>query len=163
MSRHLALGGILAALLFAAQAALAFLPNIELVSLLVILYTLFLGKRVVPVLLVFALLEGLLYGFGLWWVSYLYVWPLLAGLAALLKRAGASPFAYAILSGGFGLSFGLLCAIPYLAGGPGAALAWWIAGIPFDLVHGAGNLVLALVLFVPLHRLFSSVLPRIQS
>ena len=91
MSRHLALGGILAALLFAAQAALAFLPNIELVSLLVILYTLFLGKRVVPVLLVFALLEGLLYGFGLWWVSYLYVWPLLAGLAALLKRAGASP------------------------------------------------------------------------
>ena len=30
---------------------------------------------------------------------------------------------------------------------------WWIAGIPFDLVHGISNLILALILFQPLRRI----------
>ena len=37
--------GLLTAIVFAVQVALGFLPNIELVTLLFILYTLFLGKK----------------------------------------------------------------------------------------------------------------------
>ena len=40
----------------------------------------------------------------------------------------------------------------------GLALSWWISGIPFDLLHGAGNFAMALALFKPcravLYRLY---------
>ena len=85
-SRRLAVDGLLTALLFVSQVAIGYLPNIELVSLFVITYTLVLGKRVIPILTAFTLLEGILYGFGIWWVSYLYLWPVLAGLTWVLRK-----------------------------------------------------------------------------
>ena len=154
-SKRLAADGLLTAVLLVLQVALSYLPNIELVSLSVILYTLVLGKRVIPILLAFSLLEGLLYGFGIWWISYLYIWPILAGCTWMLKKFHSPDWGYWFLSCGFGLCFGLLCSIPYLAGGLGAALAWWIAGIPFDLLHGLGNLAVASVLFHPFKRILS--------
>ena len=70
-ARRLALLGILTAVLLGGQVALAALPNVEIVSLLVILYALLLGRQAFLVVYAFVLLEGCLYGFGLWWVSYL--------------------------------------------------------------------------------------------
>jgi len=62
-----------------------------------------------------------------------------------------SPLGWAVLAGGFGLLFGVLCTPVYvLTGGPAFALSWWLSGIPFDLAHCGGNFVLALVLFRPL-------------
>lgn len=47
--------------------------------------------------------------------------------------------------------FGALCAIPYLfMGGVKTAFAWWVAGIPWDLVHGAANFVIMVTLYKPL-------------
>ena len=43
----------------------------------------------------------------------------------------------ALLSAAFGLTFGAFCSIVTLiAAGWKAAFSWWIAGIPYDLVHG---------------------------
>lgn len=160
-ARHLALLGILTAVLLGGQVALAALPNVEVVSLLVILYALALGRQVFLVVYAFVLLEGCLYGFGLWWVSYLYVWTLLAGLALALRRRDLPALFWAIVSGFFGLAFGALCALPYLvAGGPAAALSYWLAGLGFDLIHCAGNFFLCLLLFRPLHRLLETLLRR---
>ena len=39
---------------------------------------------------------------------------------------------------------------PYLAFGPGAALANWVSGIPFDIAHCAGNFLTTLLLYTPL-------------
>ncbi len=147
--------GLLAAVLFVLQVALMYFPNVELVSLFVILYTLVFGKRILTILLVFAMLEGLLYGFGVWWLSYLYVWPILAGLAWVLKQFHAPDWSYAVLACLFGLGFGALCSLPYLAGGPGAAFAWWVAGIPYDIIHGISNFVLVLLLFQPFRKILS--------
>ena len=152
-TRRLVIDGFLTAILFVLQIALAYLPNVELVSLFVMLYTLVLGKRVIPMLTTFTILEGLVYGFGVWWVAYLYVWPILAGLTWILKKFHSPEWGYTILSCFFGLGFGFLCSLPYLAGGIGAAFAWWISGIPFDLIHGISNLVMTLILFKPFKRL----------
>ena len=70
--------GFLTAVVFAAQVVMGFLPNIELVTLLFILYTLVLGKKVFLIIYVFVFLEGFFYGFGLWWINYLYVWTIQA-------------------------------------------------------------------------------------
>jgi energy-coupling factor transport system substrate-specific component len=146
----LCLMAIMGVVLAASKEALAFLPNFELVTLLLILFTLCFGRYVIGALGVFLLLEGLLYGFGLWWAMYLYVWPLLAGLAWLFRWMDRA-WQWALLAGGYGLCFGSLCALAYLPlGGASMALAWAIAGLPFDFIHAGANFLLALVLYRPL-------------
>lgn len=148
--REIALMGVMVAILVVSVHVMAPLPNIEPVTLLVILYTLFFGRKVGYILAAYILLEGCWYGFGIWWVMYLYVWPLLA-LCTHLLRKRESVLVYSILAGAFGLCYGALCSIPYLfVGGPAAAFAWWVAGIPYDLIHCVSNFVMCLVLFRPL-------------
>ena len=155
-SRRVVLCALLAAMMTVLQVAMSPLPNIEPVSLLVLVYALVFGRDVFYIIFTFILLEGLVFGFHLWWVSYLYVWPLW-GLAVLLLGRGREkgPLLWAAASGAFGLSFGALCALPYLAGGPWAAFSYWAAGIPFDLLHCGGNFFLALALERPLYRMFT--------
>lgn len=129
-----------------------FLPNVELVSLLIMLFTRVFGRKVLYIIYIFVLLQGVIYGFHLWWVTYLYVWTVLAFLTWLC-RAFDSPWFMAALSGLFGLMFGALDAIPYLfIGGIPMAVSRWFAGIPFDLIHCAGNFALCLALWKPLQK-----------
>lgn len=154
-AREVALFGVLGGLTFAAKVAMMSLPNIEPVSLLVMVFAVTFGKKALFPIYIYVLLEFALFGFGLWSAAYLYVWALLA-FAAWLLRNMRSPLGWAVLSGAFGLLFGLLCAPVYvLTGGPAFALSWWLSGIPFDLTHCAGNFALASVLFVPLRRLLA--------
>lgn len=95
---ELLLMGILTALLFIGQVFLAFLPNIEIVSFLIILYTLVFGRKVFLMIYTFILLEGILYGFGLWWFQYLYLWSILAATVLLLRRFNHFLF-WSVISG----------------------------------------------------------------
>jgi len=151
-ARQAALSGILGGLLFAAKMAMASLPNIEPVSLLVMLYAVCFGWRGLYAVYLYVLLECALWGAGLWSVCYVYIWLILFCLARLLRRV-ESPFGWAALSGCFGLLFGALCAPVYwLTGGWAFAVSWWVSGLPMDLLHGAGNFAFALALFSPLRR-----------
>lgn len=151
--------GVLTALLFMGQVVMSFLPNLEIVSLLILLYTIFFGKKVFWMIYGFVFLEGFLYGFGMWWFQYLYIWSILA-MVALLLRHNTSVLFWSIVSGFFGLSFGALCTLPYLiTGGPAAAFSYWVSGLGFDLTHCIGNVVLCLVLFKPLYALLQKVFP----
>jgi energy-coupling factor transport system substrate-specific component len=160
-SREIALLAVCTALLFAQQVALAPLPNIELVSLLVMLFTLTFRYKVLYIIYVFALLQGVYWGFHpWWWVPYLYVWTILAGLTWLF-RANKNPVVWAVLSGAFGLFFGALCAVTmFFIGGWSVALAYWVAGIPFDLVHCAANFALCLLLWKPLRKVLEHCTQR---
>jgi len=75
---RLVLSGLMGALLVVSKQAMSGLPNIEPVTLLVILFALELPRETPGAVTVFILLQGVLYGFGLWWAMYLYVWYLLA-------------------------------------------------------------------------------------
>ena len=158
--RQLALYAMLGTVLFAAKTAMAQLPNIEPVSVLVMLFAVCLGwKGLYPVYL-YVFLEFAVWGIHLWSVCYLYVWLILFAVARLLRRM-ESPLAWAILSAGFGLFFGALCAPVYwLSGGWAAAVSWWVSGIPWDLAHAAGNFVMTLILFPPLRRVFQTLSRR---
>lgn len=159
-AKDIALIGMMSAIMITAQVALGFLPNIELVSLLVILYTLLFGWRALYIIYVFVAAEGLIYGFGLWFINYLYVWTILFALVLLFRKLN-SPFLWAVISGLFGLSFGALCSIPYfITGGPASGFAYWVQGIPFDILHGAGNFIAALILYHPLYSLLTYIKRR---
>ena len=68
-----------------------------------------------------------------------------------IPQGDVNPLAHELIDR-FGSLDGALDALPYLAGGPMAALSRWVAGIPFDLLHCAGNFVLALALERPLYQ-----------
>ncbi len=155
--------GLLGAILFVSQLAMAPLPNIEPVTTLIIVCTLIYRRQVFFIIYIFVLLEGLLFGFGIWWISYLYIWSILALLVLALKKIDNTVL-WAVVSGAFGLLFGALCAIPYLiTGGAGAAFAYWSAGIPYDILHCIGNFVLTMVLYKPLTRLLKKLRLAVQN
>lgn len=142
---------------FAAKYVMAPLPNIEPVSVCVMLFAVTFGKKAVYPICLYVLMEFLFFGIGIWNIMYLYIWGILA-LAAYFCRSMESPLGWALLSGSFGLLFGALCApVDAVIGGIGYAVSKWVSGIPFDIVHCAGNFVMALVLFRPMCRLMKKL------
>ena len=151
---------IMGALIFAAKMALVSLPNININSVLIILTAVFFGWKALYTVGVYIMLEGLVLGFGLWWLCYWYLWPMLTVVAVLMRR-NDSALVWAVVAGAFGLCFGALCSIPYLfIGGWQLALSYWISGIPYDLVHCGGNFVFTLALYRPLYRAMDSILNK---
>lgn len=150
--------GIMVAFIEVAKFTLAGLPNVELTSFFLIMFALCFGNKVFFVIPIFILVEGAVYGVGIWWIMYLYIWPI---LVILTKTVGKrlKCFGLAMMSGAFGLIFGALCAIPYIfigtfdgdfSVGIRVAFLYWVAGIPFDIVHGVANFVIMLVLYRPM-------------
>lgn len=155
--RLVALSGILGAVLLVSQIALAPLPNVEVVSLLVVLFTLVLGRYMGYTLAVFILLEGVYYCFGMWWISYLYIWAILAVVAYVFRKMD-SRLGWALLCGFYGLIFGTLTSIPYfITGGIGGGIAYIVSGIPFDLIHAVSNFLLAFLLLPVLRKLLKKL------
>ena len=151
---------LLGALMFCAKMALAALPNIEPVSLLILVYTAVFGKKAVYPIYVYVVLEFLIWGLGLWNINYLYVWLVLYFLG-LAFRNMESAWGWAILAGAFGLAFGLICTPVYcVSGGWAFGLSWWVSGIPYDVLHCVGNFVSVLVLRRPLVRALSAMQRR---
>lgn len=158
--REMTLLALLGAMMMATQVALAALPNIHLVAVFVILAALLFGWKALFSIYIFVLLEGLIYGFSMWFVNYLYVWTVLT-VIAILFRNNRSRWFWGALAGIFGLLFGALCSIPYFfIGGWKAAFSYWVAGIPFDLIHCVSNAVLTFTLLIPLYDLCIKLLGR---
>ena len=155
--KEIAVIGMMTAMLEAVKMALQAVPNVELVTLLIILFTLFLGWKTLIAVWAFVGIECVVWGIGLWTIMYVYIWPILVLLTLLLRKAN-SHWAYCFLSGFFGLFFGAFCSIPYFfIGGPSMAISWWISGIPYDILHGISNFVVCFILFRPLNQALGKI------
>lgn len=145
--------GILGALTFGLQVVMSGLPNMEPVSLLVMLFGAVFGWKALYPVYVFVVMEILFYGFSTWNIYYLYIWAILAAGAVFLRKM-EPPLGWALLSGVFGLAFGALCGVVDISiGGWEYAAAKWVSGIPFDILHCGGNFAIALIMWKPLRRL----------
>ena len=157
---EMCLFGMLGALTFAAKYAMSALPNIEPVSLMVMLFAVTFGIKALFPIYLYVGMEILFFGLGLWNFNYLYIWAILAVIAWFVRRM-EHPLGWAMLSGVYGLLFGLLCApVDAVIGGFAYAGAKWVSGIPFDLAHCAGNFVIALLLFKPMRKLLCKLNQR---
>ncbi len=159
-TKELAGMALLSAILLIGQVGLSFLPNIEIVSLLIYIYTQIYRKKVFFIIYVFVFLEGCIYGVGLWWFGYLYIWSILALFVLLHGKQQTPVLMTSVILGAYGISFGFLYSIPYFAaGGWAAGFSYWVSGIPFDLLHCAGNVAVSLICYRPLR----SLLGRLKS
>ena len=143
--------GVMLAIIEVCKRALDFIPNLELVSFLFIVFTLTFGWRMLFLTWAFSTIEAFYFGVGVWVIAYFYVWPILVIVVQLTRKIGKeNPWFYAILSGGYGLFFGFLCSLYTLVvGGVKMQLTWWVAGIPYDIFHCVGNFLICLFLFKP--------------
>ena len=164
---ELVLFAMLGMVMFVSKIVMEFLPNIHLLGMLTMVYTLtFRAKALIPIY-IYVFVNGLYAGFAVWWIPYLYVWTILWAVTMLLPRRmprWLCYIVYPLVCGLHGLAFGVLYA-------PAQALffhlswdmtvAWVLAGLPFDAIHAAGN-VLAGLLIVPLVELLQKLSRTIQ-
>lgn len=151
-TKDIALMGVMLAVLEIAKFALSSIAGVEVVTLLFIVYTLFFGKKMVYMLPAYLLIDGILSGFGIWWFMYVYIWALLVWITYMFRK-NKSVWFWSMISGLFGLFFGLLCCpVYFITNGVQTGIAWWIAGIPTDILHGVSNFVLCMILFKPLNN-----------
>ncbi len=137
-------------------------PNIHLLGMLTMTYTIVYRKKALYPIYTYILLNGLFAGFSAWWIPYLYIWTVLWGVTMLLPQQMPKKIAvpvYMLVCGLHGLAFGTLYA-PAQAIMFGLSLkgtiAWIAAGLPWDAVHALGNLA-AGTLIVPLSALLNRI------
>lgn len=137
--------GILGALMYASKLAMEVLPNIHILGVLVIAFTITFRKKALYPIYVFVLLLGLFNGFNTWWIPHLYLWTVLWAVTMILPKKlpkKVAPFVYMAVCAMHGFLYGTLYA-------PAQAIlfgldfkgmiAWIISGLPFDIVHGISN------------------------
>ena len=147
---------MLGALMYVSKWITEPLPNIHLLGMFTMVYTLVWRKLALIPIYVFVFLAGLIHaGFSLWWVPYLYIWAVLWGVTMLLPRSLPVKWQvplYMAVCALHGLCYGTLYApFQMLAFGYSfkQTLAWIAAGFPWDVTHALGNLA-AGTLIVPL-------------
>ncbi len=161
-ARELAIFSMLGALMFCSKIIMEALPNIHLLGMLTMTYTLvYRGKALIP-LYIYIFLNGFAAGFATWWIPYLYIWTVLWAITMLLPKKLSKKAAF--------LLYPLVCALHGLAFGtlyaPAQALlfglnfkqtiAWITAGLPWDALHAASNFVVGF-LILPLTQLLTKL------
>lgn len=167
--REITTFAMLGALMYASKMIMEIIPNVHLLGVFTIAFTLVFKKKALYPIYVFVFILGLFNGFATWWIPYLYLWTVLWGATMLLLRIPVrirskiphklKPLILMCLCGLHGLLYGTLYA-PAQAILFGLNLdgmiAWIIAGLPWDMVHGAGNFVCG-ILILPITRLLRTV------
>lgn len=146
--KEMTLFGMLGAVMYCSKVFMEFLPNIHLLGVFTIAFTIVYRKKALYPIYVYVMLNGLFAGFNMWWIPYLYLWTVLWAVTMLLPK-NTPRFVYILVCGAHGFLYGTLYA-PAQAIMFGlnlkGTIAWIIAGFPFDLVHGMGNLCVGILI-----------------
>ncbi len=156
---------LLGALMYCGDIFMEALPNIHLVGVLTVVYTLVFRKKALIPIYVYVLLTLLTNGFGLWSLPYLYIWTVLWGLVMLLPQKmpiWLQWIIYPIVCMLHGLSFGILYAPAHaiiMGVDFNGMITWIISGFTFDILHAIGNLAGGL-LIIPLKEILAILKKR---
>ena len=157
---EMVLFAMLGSLMFCSKIVMEALPNIHLLGMLIVVYTIVFRRKALIPLYIYVLLNGIFCGFATWWVPYLYVWTVLWGAVMLLPRHIPRPVAcvvYGLVCALHGLCFGILYApfeaLVYNLGFQGM-LVWIAKGFGFDFIHFCGNIATGLFI-MPVAELLS--------
>ncbi len=136
--REMAVFGMLGAVMYASKFLMELAPNIHLLGVFTIAFTVVYRRKALYPIYVYVFLNGIFSGFASWWIPYLYLWAVLWGAVMLLPKnmpPKARPIVYMAVCAAHGFLFGTLYA-PAQALLYGLSLqgmaAWIIAGLPWD-------------------------------
>lgn len=136
---------MLGAVMYASKVIMEFAPNIHLLGVFTVAYTVVYRKKALYPIYTYIILNGIFYGFATWWLPYLYIWAVLWGAVMLLPAnmpKKAQPLVYMAVCAAHGFLFGTLYApaqaVLYGLSFQGM-IAWIVAGLPWDCIHGISN------------------------
>lgn len=158
---RIALTGICAALIEAVKLALAFIPNVEGVTLLTALFGYCFGWTGVLSAVIFVSIEPLIYGYNTWVLSYYLYWPFVAFVFMLLgKRKVRNRVALTAVAVLLTVWFGVLTSLVDVGLFTGFLTDFWrrfriyyLRGTWFYVVQIACNAAVFPLLFRPLSTL----------
>ena len=157
--RLLAVFSMLGSIMFISDILMEFMPNVHIVGVLTVIYTVVYRLKALIPIYVYVFLNGLFSGFGIWWLGYLYVWTILWGVTMLVpRRLPRLPKAvlYVCLCTLHGLLFGVLYApVQMIYNSDINYIISWIAigFVTSDIYHGIGNCIFGILLIIPLSEL----------
>jgi len=153
--KEIAVFGMLGGVMYVSKMIMELLPNVHLLGVFIIAFKDVYKQKELYIIYTYVFLNGIFSGFAAWWIPYLYVWTVLWGAVMLLPRKlprKAEPFVYMAVCAAHGFLFGTLYA-PAQAILFGLSLqgmvAWIIAGLPWDCMHGVSNFFCG-ILIMPL-------------
>ena len=159
---ELTIFAMLGALMYCSKIIMEWAPNVHLLGMFIVVFTLVYRKKALIPIYVFVFLTGLFNGFSVWWISYLYIWVVLWGMTMLLPKkmpTVVKAIVYPLICSLHGFAYGTLYA-------PAQALlfgfnfeqtmAWIVSGLPWDLIHGISNFAAGLMI-LPLVNLLTKL------
>lgn len=169
--KDIVLTGLAAALLSAGKQALASIPNIEVVTLFIMLYAACFKPQIAFVATaVFIFIEIFIWGFNTWVFAYLIHWNLLALFTFFLARVFKikNRFVYLAYTIVMTALFGVLTSfIDALVGWAKTGLSFatlftaiYLRGIYFYIVHVVGNAAINITLFAPIRDLLHKLMKK---
>lgn len=154
-TREITVFAMLGAVMYASKILMELAPNIHLLGVFTIAFTVVYRKKALYPIYIYVILNGIFCGFAAWWVPYLYVWAILWGVIMLLpeKMPGKiRPVVYMTVCAAHGFLFGTMYApahaIMFGMNFQGM-ISWIIAGLPWDFLHGISNFFCG-ILIVPI-------------
>ena len=150
---------MLGALMFCSKIIMEAAPNIHMLGMLTMVYSIVYRARALIPIYIYVFLNGLYTGFNQWWVPYLYIWTILWGVTMLLPRRLSPTVAsviYPVICALHGFLFGTLYApVQALMFGFDfeQTIAWIISGLSFDAIHGTSNFFMGFLILPFSHLL----------
>lgn len=155
---------LLSAFLVIAQVSLSFIPNVELVTVLLMAYTLVFGlKESLIISIIFSTLQWMIYGVHTWVILYYLIWPLLVVLTSSFHKHKPSYSLFALFAAAFGFFFGIADAlINGVFFGVAAIFTTWIRGLTFDIIHAFSNYLTVLLLLEPIENILRNLNKKLE-
>ena len=160
--KEIAIFGMLGALMYISKIVMDPFPNMHLLGVFTVAFTVVYRKKALFPIYIFVFITGIFSGFATWWIPHVFIWTVLWGAVMLIPKnmpKKVAPIVYIVVCGLHGFLYGILYA-------PSQALlfgldfkgtvAWIVAGLPFDMVHGFSNLILG-VLIVPIIKVLKKL------
>ena len=159
--KQVAFIGVYVAIIIAFQTLLSSINGLELTTLLITTAALLLPLSTsLTIVVVYCLIQGILYGFGDWLVVYIIYWTLIDLISYLLRLFLRKHLIInSILNGAYGVLLGIFFFFKTLIlYDLSSAISYYLTGLSGDIFHTIINILVTLILYPVMVRIFSKII-----
>ena len=159
--KQIAFIGVYVAIIIAFQTLLSSINGLELTTLLITTAALLLPLSTsLTIVVVYCLIQGILYGFGDWLVVYIIYWTLIDLVSYFLRSFLRKHLILnSILNGVYGFLLGIFFFFKTLIlYDLSSAISYYLTGLSGDIFHTIINILVTLILYPVMVRIFSKII-----
>ena len=154
-ARRMSLIAMLSSLSFVGRMTFTFLPNVQPMTVVILIATMYLGTYDGWLVAITSILISNLYlGMGVWTLAQIVSFSVLVLIVHICKKINLSIGYYPIVALLMGFTYGFIISLvqaPFF--GWVSFFPYWISGLPYDLNHAVGNYLFFIILHPPLSRI----------